>query len=567
MRRLALVVLLGLGAWDCNFYPDLGCGGVVVGQQQLDFEGACEGDSCNLTTLGAITTVPSLLPGDHARALFAAASITWTLGVPGDGEGTSLAMSYRCDEGGSLRVELEGSGLAPLPIEPTVDWQRRVWPLRAALTSFPSVEAASAGRHQAVVRVTNTGRALCAVDWLRYVAAPRVCANSSACSRLSPPESFCDGTCADTRRDRRHCGACGVACATGTYCEGGRCISGSGFCPGACDEVECGPNRCGTGSCGSCGSGESCALGRCSRGDAGPRDVPVRDVPSTDAGAPSRTAVVAGRRCTDDEACDRAAADLACTALPGGRICSGVRGCDQGTTAQEEAQCGGRFSTCLVLGNPADGAQASACTRACVATAVTEATGACPAGSVCTTNWLQLRAAQTERAGCLPFCAGDGDCAGLTGGDASLARCNARTGRCGGAASDPALRADGMPCDPQEVERTMVSQCRGVCFAVDPMRPTQGLCGSFINLRTATGGCPDGAGFEPRTVADDALGLCYLRGCERDDQCAPGLVCVHPEDPTTGVRVDAPRSCSYPTALQPVGATGDAGVRADVAMD
>ena len=222
MKRLALVVLLGLGGWDCNFYPDLGCGSVIAGQQQLDFESACEGDSCNLTTLGAITTVPSLLPGDHARALFAAASITWTLGVPGNGEGTSLAMSYRCDEGGSLRVELEGSGLAPLPIEATADWQRRVWPLRAALTSFPSLAAASADRHQAVVRVTNTGRALCAVDWLRYVAAPRVCANSSACSLLSPPGTFCNGTCADTRRDDRHCGACGVACASGTYCEGGR---------------------------------------------------------------------------------------------------------------------------------------------------------------------------------------------------------------------------------------------------------------------------------------------------------------------------------------------------------
>ena len=156
---------------------------------------------------------------------------------------------------------------------------------------------------------------------------------------------------------------------------------------------------------------------------------------------------------------------------------------------------------------------------------------------------------------------------GLSAGDASLMRCNVRTGRCGVAPFDGALRADGVPCDPEEILRTMVPQCRGTCFALSPTRPTQGLCGSLINQRIATGGCPDGAGFEPLNRPGDNTRLCIFRNYERDDRCAPGLVCVHSEDSATGVLVDLPRTCSYPTVLQPVGTTGDAGVRADVAMD
>lgn len=374
MKRFALVVLLSLGAWDCNLDPSLGCGSVIIGHQELDFERACEGDSCSVTTLGSTTTVPSLLPGDHARALFRAASLTWTLAVPGNGEGTSLGMSYRCDEDGSLRVELEGSGLAPLPIEATPTGQRSVWPLQSAPTSFSSMEAATAHRHQAVARVTNTGNALCAVDWLRYVAAPRVCGNSGACSTyFDPPQTFCDGTCADTLTDRQNCGGGGNVCPSSTYCEAGRCVSGSGFCLNACYEIECGPNRCGEGSCGTCPTGRYCASGRCYGADAGPRDVPVRDVRFTEAATVSRTSVVAGRRCNDEEACVNDTADLVCTALPGGRVCTNTD-CEQGTRAQEEGGCGGLHSTCLVVGSFTSGAQASACTRACIATASTEAT-------------------------------------------------------------------------------------------------------------------------------------------------------------------------------------------------
>ena len=566
MKRHAVFVVFGLALYDCNFLgPDLDCRGTIIDHLQLDFEGACTGDNCSLMTLGSTESVPSLLPGDHALALDAAASATWTLSIAGNGEGTSLAMSFRCDEGGTLLLGVQGSGGTSMNVGATADWQRRVWPVTGATTSFETMAGASAGRHQAVVWVSNSGRARCVIDWLRFVAAPRVCGNSSACSTLS--RTFCNGFCADLRSDNGNCGACGMSCGGGTVCEGGRCVSGSGFCPNACYERECGPNRCGLGSCGDCPSGLVCSgLGQCVPPDAGVWDVPVRDVLFTEAATVSRTSVVAGRRCNDDEACVSDTADLVCTALPGGRVCTNAE-CEQGTRAQEEVGCGGLYSTCLVVGNFTNGTQASACTRACVATASTEATGACPTGSVCTTNWIQLTTGQTENAGCLPFCASDGDCTGLTAGDASLMRCNVRTGRCGTAPFDAASRADGTPCDPQEIERTMVSQCRGTCFALSPLRPTQGLCGSLINQRTATGGCPDGAEFEPRYRSGDNMGLCIVRNCERDDQCAPGLACVYPEDSMMGVRTDLPRTCGYPTALQPGGTTGDAGVRADVAMD
>ncbi len=550
MKRYALFVAFGFALYDCNFLgSDLGCQSTIIDNQQLDFESACTGANCTLTTLGSTEMVPSLLPGDHALALDAAASATWTLGIAGNGEGTSLAMSFRCDEGGSLLLGVQGTGGVSMNVGATADWQRRVWPLNGTPTSFGTMADATAGRHEAVVGVSNSGRARCVIDWLRFVAAPRVCRNSRACSSLS--QTFCNGACADLNRDPRNCGACGQVCGASQSCE-----------RGVCRPIDCG----------FCPRGTYCsAEGVCTSSDAGfydvpdvqPRDTGVRP----DVGVPSRTAVVAGRRCTNDEACVTDAADLVCTELPGGRICSGVRFCEQGTIAQEEAQCGGRFSTCLAVGRRADGTQASACTRACVATAGSEETGACPSGSVCTTTSLLLDPMQTESPGCLPFCERDSDCTGIAAGDASLMRCNTRTGRCANEPHDPRLRADGLPCDPQEIVRTTVSQCRGTCFALNAARPTEGICGSLINVGSGTGACPDGADMRPRTVSGDNLGLCIVRDCERNDQCAPGLVCVHPEDSATGVRVDLPRTCSYPTALQPGGATGDAGVRADVAMD
>lgn len=287
-------------------------------------------------------------------------------------------------------------------------------------------------------------------------------------------------------------------------------------------------------------------------------DVP----PRIEAAVVSRTGVIAGRRCTSDDMCFSDTADLSCVPLPGGQVCSGSAGCEQGTVSNEESQCGGRYSTCLVFGNTTAGDQVSLCTRACVATAATEAAGACPSGSLCTTNWLQLNAGQTEAAGCLPFCVSDADCAGLVLGDAGAPRCNVRTGRCGAAPFDPSLRADGMPCNPQEVTSSMVPQCRGICFSLSATNRTQGLCGSFVNLRTSMT-CADSETIQPRAPSGETMGICIFRDCENNAQCPAGLVCAFPEDTTTGIRTDLPSNCGYATTRQPNGipAPGsDAGV-------
>jgi len=270
-----------------------------------------------------------------------------------------------------------------------------------------------------------------------------------------------------------------------------------------------------------------------------------------DAGSASRTAVVAGRRCTDDSMCATPAADFSCLPLPGGSICSSPELCEQGSTAQEEAQCGGRFSSCLVIGTFEGGEQASVCTRACVPTASTEATGACPSGSICTTNWLQLMSGQTESPGCLPHCQSDSDCVNVGGEEGPLERCNVRTGRCAAAPVDLALRADGLSCNPEEARRTRVNPCRGVCFALSSAAPTQGLCGSFIDQRV-TSECADSPDIVVRAPMGDSLGICIFRGCENNSRCPAGLLCAHPED-SSGVRTDLPATCAYGTAMQPVG--------------
>jgi hypothetical protein len=290
------------------------------------------------------------------------------------------------------------------------------------------------------------------------------------------------------------------------------------------------------------------------RVDAG---TPATDRP--DAGA-ARLQVVAGRRCTADEGCASTAVDLTCVSLNGGRVCTTANSCMQGATAVEEEQCGGRYSTCLHLGNTAAGQRLSFCTRQCVTGAQTEAAGACPASSVCTTNCLRLGMGQTESTpGCSAFCTTDADCAGVVAGDAGLMRCNVRLGQCAAAPSNMALLPDGSRCNPM-MQTAGVAQCRGTCFSLSAMRPTEGLCGSLVNLR-ATQECADDPMVAARGVMGDELGLCLFRSCANNSECSGGLVCVRPE--TMGaVRQDIDPSCGYSTTLQPNGipGTSDGGV-------
>ena len=272
------------------------------------------------------------------------------------------------------------------------------------------------------------------------------------------------------------------------------------------------------------------------------------------------TTVRTGRRCTGDTDC---ADGQTCITTAQGRICTTGEGCEQGARADEESQCGGRGSTCLLYGSTAT-QRLDICVRGCVATATSERLGACGEGFVCTTSWLRQPTGSTEATpGCLPHCTTDAHCAGVVLGDAGAMRCNTRTGQCVNTPPAMTLRTDGSPCNPM---MTGVPQCRGICFSLSAMRPTEGLCGSFINLRT-TQQCADYdlETMAPRVPQGDNLAVCIFKNCDTNAQCSDGLVCTFPEDAMGMVRNDLPSSCGYATRNQPNGipVSGDAGVRPD----
>ena len=88
-----------------------------------------------------------------------------------------------------------------------------------------------------------------------------------------------------------------------------------------------------------------------------------------------------------------------------------------------EAQ-GGEGNTCLSIGSD------PRCTRACER-------GACGAGQVCTTLWLNLPI--PDDPGCVPFCHTDADCGLGT-------RCDTRFGNCGAGAAPDDFLEYGEPC-------------------------------------------------------------------------------------------------------------------------
>jgi hypothetical protein len=361
------------------------------------------------------------------------------------------------------------------------------------------------------------------------------CVGGQACIA---PRMMCGADCVDVLSSTRHCGFCNRACAAGQTCNSGTCTGGGGGCTApsiSCGGVCVNPlnNAQNCGSClNACGVGQSCANGVCSGGS----------------GTLDYRTVNTGRRCTSDTECSPG---QTCITTAQGRICTTGEGCQQSTRTDEESQCGGRGSTCLLYGSTST-QRLDICVRGCVATATSEQLGACPTGFVCTTSWLRQPTGSTEALpGCLPHCTTDAHCAGVVLGDAGAMRCNTRTGQCVNTAPSSSLAADGAPCNPQ---LTGVAQCRGICFSLSASMPTQGLCGSFINLRT-TQECPDNVAgsMDPRVPQGDNLAVCIFRNCARNAECGSGLVCTYPEDTTGQVRRDLPSSCGYRTTAQPSG--------------
>lgn len=335
----------------------------------------------------------------------------------------------------------------------------------------------------------------------------------------------CDGASsngceAELRSSVAHCGGCGRSCGEGWTCTDGTCVSictaGLTYCAGVCRDLQ--SDRL---NCGSCG--RSCGRGTCTSG----------------------VCEVLGTRCRMNVDCGP---NQTCMTTTQGSLCTWDGSCTQGTPEGEAAQCGG---VCMWVTNAPSPVGVNRCTRGCVPTATSERLGACSEGFVCTTNWIHQQPGTNETVpGCLPLCASDNHCAGVRVGGVDLPLCNTRTGQCVASRPPLQLRSDGDPCNPTDPTR----QCRSLCFSTNSLVPTQGLCGSLINLRT-TQECPDYPieSMLPRVARNDNMAACFIKECARNAECPRGLLCVYPEESTGAVRSDLSRWCNYATANQPSG--------------
>ncbi len=300
-------------------------------------------------------------------------------------------------------------------------------------------------------------------------------------------------------------------------------------------------------------------------------DARVDARPDADAAVADAMPSRAGAACTMPDpmgGMDPACGDsLLC--IPSGTtpICSGQ--CENDTSqAMERASCGGAGSTCLTQGDPPQAN--SICTSSCRPAAMTVATGACRAGFICTGWWYTHAGATPDSPGCFPFCSQNSDC----GMGAPGMVCNARTGSCGMTAVDTTRLPDGAPCNPMTTvmvpgeTRPRNIQCRGICFGTSSTARTNGICGSLINTRVATG-CPD----DPDTIAPlaragaDNLAICIFRQCNTNADCRSPHICRYPEDAMGTPATEQQTTCDYPTAMQRTGVVGDGGTTGDAAAD
>lgn len=306
------------------------------------------------------------------------------------------------------------------------------------------------------------------------------------------PRALCGASCVDLAASAAHCGACDRACASGESCTAGTCLA----------------------------AGSSRAGALCTRPDPRGGDDPAA--------------------CTTAFGCFPTDTTAVCT-----RDCA-----NSPSQATERSMCGGGNATCLSYGDGPD--DFVECAAACSPGAASGAPGSCRAGFVCTGWWLNRADAHSDAPGCAPFCSRDADC---YAGE----RCNQRVGVCDIPLPNPARLPDGAPCNPTIREtppgefEPRNTQCRGECLQVSGT-PTQGICGSFVNVAERTT-CPD----EPEVILPDTgpdadnFGVCLFRLCRANAECRGPLVCRYDEGPDGRPELRGPTWCLYPTAAQPMG--------------
>ena len=317
------------------------------------------------------------------------------------------------------------------------------------------------------------------------------------------PEVPCRGVCLDPSSDPANCGACGVACPSGSVCVVGQCRplcpTGQTRCGDRCVSTQTDNAHCG--ACGdACAPGLVCSQGRCgpscgpmyalcSESPSNPADAGValdaapRDTGATSPATPANVCAdtrtnerhcgSCGNRCPLGQRCEDGACALRC--VTGQTACSG-RCVD---TQTDSAHCGSCGNACTAAQRCVDGACSDTgcpsgttlCGSRCVDTAFdSENCGAC--GTACATP------AYCRASTCVVECPfGRSMCSGAC---VDTANDQANCGMCGRACAAGQVCEGGMcrlVCPMGTVD------CMGRCVDVTTDRLHCGMCGRV---------CPDG---------------------------------------------------------------------------
>lgn len=150
---------------------------------------------------------------------------------------------------------------------------------RTASIACPSGQSFCDGACRSISTTTNCGACgiqcasdqTCATNVCRCPSGQALCGGrcqftpDGGCGAVCPSgQVVCNGSCVDVRSDRRHCGACGSACAGDMTCTAGTCAcpSGRAFCLGACRDLSTDNDHCG--ACfRECTGGQQCSGGVC----------------------------------------------------------------------------------------------------------------------------------------------------------------------------------------------------------------------------------------------------------------------------------------------------------------
>jgi hypothetical protein len=342
------------------------------------------------------------------------------------------------------------------------------------------------------------------------------------CTGAGAKPTCCGGACVDLLTDSNNCYACGRACGSGKFCNGGTCqatplctlqnsgtacpVPGGGLgqcCGGTCvDAVSSNPQHCG--ACGaSCPPGDICHIGYCTLPDAGA-------VSGCGGACPSGTVCEGSHnRCLP----------VGCQAGASGELCGFGRGlsysaysiitghCCNGACVdfnQDSHNCNACGTTCTsgpcVSGDPFGGPFGSMC----IEPPATTCTVSCPANHYCTTAGCRSSTCSLSSGGaCLTQTGKSGTCCSL-GFSSDCVDPASDINNCGGCGNSCGANTT---CN------------NGVCSsAVAPC--TAGHLGQFCDLDAGPSlVCCPGGGCTDMRVDNKNCGRC-------GNACTAGLTCV-----------------------------------------